>query len=112
MFFRRVMPKAQTFACCKRKVADGLEVLEVLGVRKRVAALDEIDAELVEPAGEEELVLQGEVHALALAAVAKGGVVDGYFHGYLLFALGCWPDRAEETVRSGWFVDCWPIANG
>ena len=34
----------------ERQLADVLEVLEVLRVRERIAALDEVDAELVEPA--------------------------------------------------------------
>ena len=75
-FLRRVMPKAATLACFSGELADRLEVLEVLGVRERVAALDEVDAQLVEPAGDEQLVLEREVDALALAAVAEGGVVD------------------------------------
>src|SRR5262249_44300213 len=49
---------------------------EVLGVGQRVTALDEIHAEVVEPAGEVQLVLQREVDALALAAVAQRRVVD------------------------------------
>jgi hypothetical protein len=52
------------------------EVLGVLRVRQRVAALDVIDADLVESLGQQQLVLQREVHALALAAVAERGVVD------------------------------------
>ncbi len=60
----------------ERQLADFLEILEVLGVRQRVAALHEIDAQLVEPARDLELVLEREVDALALAAVAEGGIVD------------------------------------
>ena len=70
------MPKAATRACSQRQLADFLEILEVLGIGQRIAALDEIDAQLVEPLGDVQLVLQGEVDALALAAVAQGGVVD------------------------------------
>src|SRR5262249_59710909 len=58
------------------QVPDLTEVLVVLGVGQRVAALDEVDAEVVEPLGDEELVLEREVDALALAAVPQGGVVD------------------------------------
>ncbi len=60
----------------QRQLADFLEILEVLGVGQRIAALDEVHAQLVEPARDVQLVLQGEVDALALAAVAQGGVVD------------------------------------
>ena len=73
---RRVMPKAATLAWLQRQLADLLEILEVLGVGERIAALDEIDAQFVEPAGDEQLVLQREVDAFALAAVAQRGVVD------------------------------------
>src|SRR5262249_12921903 len=70
----------------QRQLADFLEILEVLGVGQRIAALDEVDAYLIQPAGEEELVLQREVDALALAAVAEGGVVDAdACHGFCLF---------------------------
>ena len=43
-----------------------LEELGVLLVRERVAAFDEIEAQLVEPPGDEQLVLQREVDAFAL----------------------------------------------
>ena len=36
----------------QRQLADLLEILEVLGVGERIAALDEIDAQFVEPAGD------------------------------------------------------------
>ena len=61
----------------QRQLAHLLEILEVLGVGQRIAALDEVDAEFVEAAGDVELVHEGEVDALALAAVTKGRVVDG-----------------------------------
>ena len=46
---RRVMPKAQTLVALQAQRADPLEVLEVLLVRGRIAALDVIEAEVVEP---------------------------------------------------------------
>src|SRR5581483_9776167 len=60
----------------ERQLADLLEVLEVLGVGQRVAALDEVDAEVVEALRDVELVAQREVDALALAAVAQRRVVE------------------------------------
>ena len=55
---------------------DPLEKLGVLGVREGIAALDEIEAQLVEPAGDEQLVLQREIDAFALGPVAERGVVE------------------------------------
>ena len=43
------MPKAQTFACAELQLADPLKVLGVLGVAGRIAPLDEIDADLIQP---------------------------------------------------------------
>src|SRR5439155_19673046 len=60
----------------QRQLADFLEILEILRVRQRVTALDEIDAQLIQPLGDEQLVLKGEVDAFPLAAVAERGVVD------------------------------------
>src|SRR5438128_1288365 len=53
----------------ERQLADFLEKLEVLRVRQRVTALDEVHAQLIEPLGDEQLVLQRKIHAFALAAV-------------------------------------------
>ena len=52
------------------------EELGVLRDRARPAALDEPDAQLVELAGDDELVGHGQVEPLLLRAVAQGGVVD------------------------------------
>ena len=52
------------------EVADLAEVGGVLGVGERVAPLDVVDPEPVEAGGDRELVLEREVHPLALAAVA------------------------------------------
>src|SRR5262249_46354158 len=54
--------------------------LQVLGVRARPAGFDEVDAELVEPPDEDELVLDCERDALTLCPVAERGVVDGHAH--------------------------------
>src|SRR5262249_30790866 len=64
------------FRVLERKLADFLKVLEVLRVRERVAALDEIDAEFVELARDQQLVFEREVPPLALAAVAERRVVN------------------------------------
>ena len=60
----------------QRQLADFLEILEVLGIGERITALDEVHAQLVEAARDVQLVLQGEVDALALAAVPQGRVVN------------------------------------
>ena len=60
----------------QRKVADRPEVGGVLGVGERVSPLDVLDAQLVEPGRDQQLVLEREVHPLTLAAVAQGRVVD------------------------------------
>ena len=52
------------------------EELGVLGVGARPPALDEGHAQLVEPAGDPQLVVAGERDALALRAVPQRGVVD------------------------------------
>ncbi len=70
------MPKAQTWACCSFSSCDALEVLGVLLVRQRIAPFDEVEAQLVEPLGDQQLVLQRKVDAFALAAVAERRVVD------------------------------------
>ena len=65
------------FGVLERQLADFLEVLKVLGIGERIAAFDVIDAEVVQPARDQQLILEGEVNAFALAAVAKRCVVDG-----------------------------------
>ena len=70
------MPKAHSAAVLERLGGDPLKELGVLRIRERIAALDEIEAELVEPAGDEQLVLQREVDAFALGAVAERRVVE------------------------------------
>ncbi len=60
----------------QRHVPHAGEELGVLRVGARPAALDQIDAERVEPLGDRDLVGAGEGEALPLGAVAEGGVVD------------------------------------
>ncbi len=54
---RQVEPNAAISACLPRHVARALEELGVLRVRARPAALDEGDAELVEPLRDAQLVV-------------------------------------------------------
>ena len=71
-------------ASCRRRrsahasgrVPNPLEELGVLLVRQRIAPFDEIEAEAVQPLGDQQLVLQRKADPFALAAVAERGVVD------------------------------------
>ncbi len=56
--------------------AHGPKVLDVLRVRAGPAALDQLDAELVEHVGDVQLVVHGETDALPLRSVAEGGVIE------------------------------------
>ena len=58
------------------EVADRAEVGGVFGVGEGIAAFDVVDPQLVEPRGDQQLVLEREVDPLALAAVAQSRVVD------------------------------------
>jgi hypothetical protein len=60
----------------EHRVLHALEEAQVLRVGAGPAALDVVDAERVEALGDAHLVLHREGHALALGAVAEGGVVD------------------------------------
>ena len=81
---RRVMPKAATSACSKRSSGQQLEELELLGVRRREAGLDEVHAELVELARDAHLLGRRQRQAGALHAVAQRGVVElDVGHGWL-----------------------------
>ena len=66
----RVLPGARF---CLLKKGD------ILGVRPWPAALDVLDPEGVEALGPPELVVDGKIDALPLAAIAQGGVVDFNF---------------------------------
>ena len=65
------MPNAVKVAASLRSVG---EQLGVGRVRARIAALDIVDAELVEQLRDRELVVQREVDAVDLRAVAQRGV--------------------------------------
>ncbi len=58
------------------QVADPLEVLAILVVGGRVPPLDEVEAQRVEPLGQQQFVLEREADAFGLGPVAKGRVVD------------------------------------
>src|SRR5439155_6821802 len=60
----------------QRQLADLLKIFEILRVGERIADFDEIHSQLVQPASDEQLVLQRKIDALSLAAVAKRRVVD------------------------------------
>ena len=58
------------------QLADPLEVLAVLVVGGRVSPLDEVHAQLIEPLGQQQFVLEREADAFGLGPVPKGRVVD------------------------------------
>ena len=60
----------------QRQLADFLKVLGVFRVRQRIAAFNEVHAQLIEPLGDQQFVLEREIDAFALAAVPERGVVD------------------------------------
>ena len=78
----RVMPNAVSFACLSDSDLRALEELDVLRVRARVAALDEVNPEAVQQARNLQLVLDREREALALCAVAQRGVEQLDVHGF------------------------------
>jgi hypothetical protein len=57
-------------------LADAAEVLDVLFVRQRVAAFDEVHTDFVQPFGDLQLVVQRQTYPLALGAVAQRRIVD------------------------------------
>ena len=52
------------------EVADRAEVRGVLGVREWIAPLDVVDPQLIEPLGDQQLVLEREIDPLTLAPIA------------------------------------------
>ena len=79
------------------------EELDVLRVGARPAALDELDAEVVELLGDAQLVLDGRRDALDLQAVAQGRVEDLDVSPCLahdVAPLGRPADPAPENARS------------
>ena len=74
---RRVDPKATNVAVVELELGLGAgEELDVLGVGAGPAALDELDAEVVELLGDAQLVVDGRRDTLDLEAVAQRGVED------------------------------------
>ena len=77
------------------------EELGVLGQRAGPAALDEPDPDLVHQAGDGELVGDGVADALALGAVAQGGVEDVEVGAGLAWvAPGCGERSARHTKKT------------
>ncbi len=103
---RRVAPKATSCAWRKSISSPGAgEELGVAWVGARPTALDEADAELVQVPGDRQLVRDGEVDALALRAVAQGGVEDvegvaGGVRGHGSAPVGCTWIREERLHLS------------
>jgi len=78
------------------------EERDIAGVGAGEAALDIVDAEMIQSFSDEELVSYGERYALTLGAVAEGGVVDfkrGVLHKK---APGFWPGALRVT----WCLRC------
>src|SRR5439155_7415749 len=82
-------------------------------VRAGIAALDVVDAELIELARDLELVVQREREPLALHAVAKGGVVefDAGGHRYLPYFTLSRSTLSAISLPISWVVTgrtTWP----
>ncbi|MEY2725114.1 MAG: hypothetical protein RLZZ458_981 [Planctomycetota bacterium] len=77
------------FGVLQWQFGDTLEVFFVFGIGEWVATFDVVESEFIESAGDGQLVLQREVDAFALRAVAEGGVVElDAGHGRVL--EDCW----------------------
>jgi hypothetical protein len=60
----------------ERLAREQLEQLELLGVRRREAGLDQVHAQLVEAMRDAQLLVRGQRHPLTLHPVAQGRVVE------------------------------------
>src|SRR5262249_32864187 len=60
----------------QRLLGNPLEKLGVFGIRQRITSIDEAKSTFMEPAGDQNLVLQRKVYPLALSAIAERRVVD------------------------------------
>jgi hypothetical protein len=69
-------PEGRDLGVLEGLVLEQREELELLGVGRREAGLDQVDAERVQGAGDADLLGGAERHAEALHAVAQGGVVE------------------------------------
>ncbi len=69
-------PKGRHLDVLEIKIADRVEVLGVLRVRQRIAALDVVEAKRIQTQRDLQLVLEREIDPLALAAVSQRRVVD------------------------------------
>src|SRR5262249_20750539 len=90
------------------------EQLSIGRVGARVAALDVVDADVVEQAGDRKLVVEGEVDAVGLRAVAQRGVEEieafarGTGHCGRSFAASCFSMvvLASHSPPSGTVLRC------
>ena len=71
-------PEGGDLGVRERLAREQLEERLLLRVRGREAALDQVDAEVVESVRDAHLLVGGQRHALPLHAVAEGGVVEKY----------------------------------
>ena len=81
----------------ERKLAHGTKIGGIFGIGKRIAPFDILNAQLIETGGDHELVLQGEVDPLALAAVTQGCVVNGDSR-HVLSCRPAWLDFQEGLL--------------
>ena len=97
----RVAPNATSWACRSVELGAGAgEELGVLGQRARPAALDEADADLVQQPGDGELVGDGVADALALGAVAQGGVEDVEVRSVVATGSPGWSVLRPDTKKT------------
>ena len=77
---KRVEPKAVSLACLSFSSRGAGEELLVLGIGAGPAALDVVDAQLVQLLRNDELVVHGERDGLALRAVPESGIEGEDLH--------------------------------
>ena len=70
------MPKAQTFRCFRSNSPTRWKYWASFSFEAGIAALDVIEAQVVQPLGQFQLVLQRETDPLGLRAVAERRVVN------------------------------------
>ena len=77
---KRVEPKAVSRACCSFSSRGAREELLVLGIGAGPAALDVVDAQLVQLLRDDELVIHRERDGFALRSVAKSRIEGKDLH--------------------------------
>ena len=65
----------------KRFFGNSLEEFGIFGVAERIAALNEVETQLVQSSSDQDFVFQRKVDAFPLGTVAQRGVVDLDVHG-------------------------------